>query len=63
MAGNRASRHTWVREVEIHNLDYPKLVDPRGKKCEHAHPQAARHEYLRVATAPSTAAASPLHQE
>jgi glutathione-independent formaldehyde dehydrogenase len=23
------------RKVEIHNLDYPKLVDPRGKKCEH----------------------------
>jgi glutathione-independent formaldehyde dehydrogenase len=35
MAGNRAVAYMGPRKVEIHNLDYPKLVDPRGKKCEH----------------------------
>ncbi len=35
MAGNRAVAYMGPRKVEIHSLDYPKLVDPRGKKCEH----------------------------
>ena len=35
MAGNRAVAYMGPRKLEIHNLDYPKLVDPRGKKCEH----------------------------
>ena len=35
MAGNRAVAYMGPRKLEIQNLDYPKLVDPRGKKCEH----------------------------
>src|SRR5271156_5331170 len=35
MAGNRAVAYMGPRKVEVQNLDYPKLVDPRGKKCEH----------------------------
>jgi glutathione-independent formaldehyde dehydrogenase len=35
MAGNRAVAYIGPRKLEIQNLDYPKLVDPRGKKCEH----------------------------
>ena len=35
MAGNRAVAYVGPRKLEIRNLDYPKLVDPRGKKCEH----------------------------
>ncbi len=35
MAGNRAVAYVGPRKLEIQNLDYPKLVDPRGKKCEH----------------------------
>ena len=35
MAGNRAVAYMGPKKLEIQNLDYPKLVDPRGKKCEH----------------------------
>src|ERR1700730_18092487 len=35
MAGNRAVSYMGPKKLEIQNLDYPKLVDPRGKKCEH----------------------------
>src|SRR5258708_6739726 len=35
MAGNRAVAYVGPRKLEIRNLNYPKLVDPRGKKCEH----------------------------
>lgn len=35
IAGNRAVAYVGPRKLEIRNLDYPKLVDPRGKKCEH----------------------------
>jgi glutathione-independent formaldehyde dehydrogenase len=35
MAGNRAVVYTGPRTVKVEKLDYPKLVDPRGKKCEH----------------------------
>jgi glutathione-independent formaldehyde dehydrogenase len=35
MAGNRAVVYSGPRTVKVESLDYPKLVDPRGKKCEH----------------------------
>src|SRR6201996_959837 len=35
MAGNRAVAYMGPRKLEIENLDYPKLVGPRGRKCEH----------------------------
>jgi glutathione-independent formaldehyde dehydrogenase len=35
MAGNRGVVYAGPRKVEIRNLDYPKLVDPRGNKCDH----------------------------
>jgi glutathione-independent formaldehyde dehydrogenase len=48
MAGNRAVAYMGPRKVEIHNLDYPKLVDPRGKKCEHGVVlKLLRHKHLR----------------
>lgn len=35
MATNRAVAYMGPRKVEIQNLDFPKLVDPRGKPCHH----------------------------
>ena len=35
MAGNRAVVYSGPRTVKVEKLDYPKLVDPRGKKCDH----------------------------
>lgn len=35
MAGNRAVAYVGPRKVEIQNLDFPKLVDPRGTDCHH----------------------------
>lgn len=35
MATNRAVAYMGPRKVEIQNLDFPKLVDPRGKDCHH----------------------------
>jgi glutathione-independent formaldehyde dehydrogenase len=36
MATNRAVAYMGPRKLEIQNLDFPKLVDPRGKACHHA---------------------------
>ncbi|WP_323843990.1 alcohol dehydrogenase catalytic domain-containing protein [Microbulbifer magnicolonia] len=35
MATNRAVAYMGPRKLEIQNLDFPKLVDPRGKPCHH----------------------------
>ena len=35
MTGNRAVVYSGPRTVKVEKLDYPKLVDPRGKKCDH----------------------------
>ena len=35
MACNRAVAYVGPKKLEIRNLDYPKLVDPRGKPCHH----------------------------
>ena len=35
MAGNRAVVYQGPRTVEVQNIDYPKLVAPNGKKCNH----------------------------
>lgn len=35
MAGNRSVVYMGPKMVEVQNLDYPKLVDPRGKPCHH----------------------------
>jgi glutathione-independent formaldehyde dehydrogenase len=35
MAGNRAIAYMGPRKLEIQNLDYPKLVGPGGRKCDH----------------------------
>lgn len=35
MATNRAVAYMGPRKLEIQNLDFPKLVDPRGKSCHH----------------------------
>lgn len=35
MAGNRSVVYMGPKKVEVQNLDYPKLVDPRGKPCHH----------------------------
>lgn len=35
MAGNRSVVYVGPKKVEVQNLDYPKLVDPRGKPCHH----------------------------
>lgn len=36
MSGNRAVTYMGPKKLEIQNLDFPKLVDPRGKDCHHA---------------------------
>jgi glutathione-independent formaldehyde dehydrogenase len=35
MAGNRGVVFRGPRTVRVEKLDYPKLVDPRGNKCDH----------------------------
>jgi hypothetical protein len=35
MAGNRAVAYMGPHKLEIQNLDYPKLVGPGGRKCDH----------------------------
>jgi len=35
MASNRAVAYMGPKKLEIQNLDFPKLVDPRGKACHH----------------------------
>jgi glutathione-independent formaldehyde dehydrogenase len=35
MTGNRAVVYSGPRTVKVEKLDYPKLVDPRVKKCDH----------------------------
>ncbi|MDB5539228.1 MAG: formaldehyde dehydrogenase, glutathione-independent [Devosia sp.] len=35
MAGNRAVTFMGPRKVEVKSYDYPKLVGPKGQKCEH----------------------------
>ena len=35
MTGNRAVVYSGPRTVKVEKLNYPKLVDPRGKKCDH----------------------------
>jgi glutathione-independent formaldehyde dehydrogenase len=36
MASNRAVVYQGLRKVEVQGRDYPKMVDPRGRKLEHA---------------------------
>jgi glutathione-independent formaldehyde dehydrogenase len=35
MASNRAVAYVGPGKVEVRSIDFPKLVDPRGKRCEH----------------------------
>ena len=35
MAGNRAVVYQGPRKVEVQSIDYPKLIAPNGKKCNH----------------------------
>ena len=35
MVSNRGVVYMGPRKVEVQSLDFPKLVDPRGNKCEH----------------------------
>lgn len=35
MSGNRAVAYMGPKKLEIQNLDFPKLIDPRGKDCHH----------------------------
>jgi glutathione-independent formaldehyde dehydrogenase len=35
MAGNRAVAYVGPRKVDVQTIDYPKLIDPRGNKCDH----------------------------
>ena len=35
MAGNRAVAYVGPKKVEVKNLDFPKLIDPRGNRCDH----------------------------
>ena len=35
MASNRGVVYSGPRSVKVATLDFPKLVDPRGKKCDH----------------------------
>lgn len=35
MASNRGVVFMGPRKLEVQNLDFPKLVDPRGNKCDH----------------------------
>ncbi|MDB5306150.1 MAG: fdm [Gemmataceae bacterium] len=35
MVGNRAIAYVGPKKVEVQKLDYPKLIDPRGNKCDH----------------------------
>lgn len=35
MSGNRAVAYMGPKKLEVQNLDFPKLIDPRGKDCHH----------------------------
>ena len=35
MASNRGVAYMGTGVVEVHNIDYPKLIGPGGRKCEH----------------------------
>jgi glutathione-independent formaldehyde dehydrogenase len=35
MASNRGVVYVEPGKVEVRSIDFPKLVDPRGKPCEH----------------------------
>ena len=35
MASNRGVVYVGPGKVEVRNIDYPKFVDPRGKKINH----------------------------
>lgn len=35
MASNRGVVYMGPWKLEVQNLDFPKLVDPRGNKCDH----------------------------
>src|ERR1700731_4036918 len=35
MAGNRGVVYVGPGKVEVQSIEFPKLVDPRGKKCDH----------------------------
>src|SRR6185436_3925240 len=35
MAGNRAVTYIAPRKLEVKSYDYPKLVGPKGQKCDH----------------------------
>lgn len=35
MSGNRGVVYLGAGKVEVRNIDYPKMQDPRGKKIEH----------------------------
>ena len=36
MASNRGVVYVGPGKVEVRSIDFPKLVDPRGKRCDHA---------------------------
>ncbi|MGZ5165333.1 MAG: alcohol dehydrogenase catalytic domain-containing protein, partial [Burkholderiales bacterium] len=35
MASNRGVVYVGSGKVEVRSIDFPKLVDPRGKRCDH----------------------------
>ncbi len=35
MASNRGVVYVGPGRVEVRSIDFPKLMDPRGKRCEH----------------------------
>src|SRR5271163_1561477 len=35
MASNRGVVYVGTGQVEVRGIDFPKLVDPRGKQCDH----------------------------
>jgi glutathione-independent formaldehyde dehydrogenase len=35
MAGNRAVVYQGPRTVEVQSIEYPKLISPNGRKCNH----------------------------
>ena len=35
MASNRGVVYVGPGKVEVRSIDFPKLVDPRGKRCDH----------------------------
>jgi glutathione-independent formaldehyde dehydrogenase len=35
MTSNRGVVYVGPGKVEVRSIDFPKLVDPRGKRCDH----------------------------